>query len=128
MTIRPKVAETDVAKVVVAWLRNQHWDVHQEVAPGGGGSPRADIVGVQGRRLYVVEVKTAFSLAVVEQAMGWLRSAHYVSVAVPAWTVNGAGRGVISRVAKTLCSKAAYLDNRGRRAYVSRHNDQFEHK
>lgn len=98
MSPREKFAETDVARPVVAWLRDQHWDVHQEVAPGGGGSRRADVVAAQGRVLYVVEVKVTLSLELIEQAMGWLQSAHYVSVAVPYNVLHRSGRGVLQFV------------------------------
>lgn len=92
------MSETDIARPVVAWLRDKLWDVHQEVCIGGGG-PRADIVGVQGRLLYVVEVKATLGLAVIEQAMGWRDHAHYVAVAVPRPRRVATGR----RFAEQLC-------------------------
>lgn len=75
------VKETDLAAAVVAHLRDQEWDVHQEV--GGAYGSRADIVAVRGPLLYVVEVKSTLGLAVIGQARGWLHQANYVGVAVP---------------------------------------------
>lgn len=75
------IAETDVAAVVVAYLRDLGWDVHQEV--GGAYGPRADIVAVRGPLLYVVEVKTTLGLALIEQGQSWLHRAHLVSIAAP---------------------------------------------
>jgi hypothetical protein len=75
-----KRVETDVARPIVGWLESMHWDVYQEVLCGG---PRADIVALQGRLIWVVEVKTTLTLDVIEQAHNWLDHAHYVSIAVP---------------------------------------------
>jgi hypothetical protein len=75
-----KRIETDVARPIVGWLESMQWDVYQEVLCGG---PRADIVALQGRLIWVVEVKTTLTLDVIEQAHNWLDHAHYVSIAVP---------------------------------------------
>lgn len=78
--VRP--TETDLARVVVAWLQDLRWDVYQEVGYGGGG-PRADIVAKQGPLVWVIETKAAFGLNVLGQAHAWRGNAHRVSIAVP---------------------------------------------
>lgn len=84
----PKPPETEIAAPVVAWLRDLDWEVYQEVQLPGGR--RADIVGVRGPLVWVVEVKASVSLQLLEQAIEWLRFAHYVSIAAPPgkWQVN----------------------------------------
>ena len=72
--------EADLAKVVVSWLNEQHWDVYQEVQIHGFGGV-ADIVAVQGPLVWVIECKTSLSLTVMEQASVW--RVHFRSVAVP---------------------------------------------
>ncbi len=72
-------SETELARKVVDWLQDQHWEVYQEVDMGA----IADIVAVQGRLTWVIECKLSMGLAVMEQASNWIGEAHYVSVAVP---------------------------------------------
>lgn len=77
------MSERELAAAVVAWLEGG-WDVYQEVA---GNCGVADIVAVDkdGPRLWIIECKTSFSLAVLSQAWHWIKAgaAHRVSVAVP---------------------------------------------
>ena len=77
-----KYKETEIAEVVIAYLRNLQWEIHEEVQVFSGG-PIADIVGVQGGISYVVETKTALGLPVIAQAQAWKSYANYVSVGVP---------------------------------------------
>lgn len=79
--------ETALGRVVVAWLKDWGWDVYQEVqvAPYG---PVADIVATRGPLVQVVECKTAMSLRLLDQALGWGGLAHYVSLATPAWALG----------------------------------------
>ncbi|KKN47175.1 hypothetical protein LCGC14_0665710 [marine sediment metagenome] len=74
------MSEQELAKHVVAWLEEQHWDVYQEVQIFRGGKV-ADIIAVRGSLLWVIECKKSLSLAVMEQASYW--RTHYRSVAVP---------------------------------------------
>jgi hypothetical protein len=74
--------EASLAARVVDWLSEQGWTVYQEVQLGYAGRI-ADIVAVQNRLVWVVECKTAFGAAVVDQAWHWTGLANYVSVAVP---------------------------------------------
>lgn len=71
-----------LAEKVVAYLQDLHWDVYQEVKPKGFGEV-ADIVAVQSNRVWIIEVKMSFSLAVIAQAYNWRNFAHWVSIAVP---------------------------------------------
>jgi hypothetical protein len=75
-------SEEDFASSVVAWLKDQHWVVYQEVEPHRSGSI-ADIIAVQGAVVWIVETKLSFNPEVLWQATQWAQHAHYVSVAVP---------------------------------------------
>lgn len=92
------VKEEDIAGIVVRYLEQQGWDVYQEVSPRHGGG-RADIVALRGPLVRVVEVKTSFTAALVEQAWNWIWWAHYVHVAVPSHKVTRhvPGRAVLRR-------------------------------
>lgn len=72
--------ETDLAKPVIAWLIEQHWDVYQEVQFGYGGCV-ADIVARRNNVLWIIECKTSYTFDVLEQATRW--PVHFRSVAVP---------------------------------------------
>ncbi len=73
--------ETELAKPVVAWLQEQHWDVYQEVQLRQYGGV-ADIIAVQGAQVWAIECKTSLTLGVMDQASLW--RVHFRSVAVPA--------------------------------------------
>lgn len=75
-----KPTETDVAAVLVSYLERNGADVYQEVTVRGGV---ADIVARVGVELWIVEVKTSLSLALVIQAMERRRQAHRVYIAAP---------------------------------------------
>ena len=76
--------ETDVAKPICDWLAAEGWEVYTEVVVDTLG-PRADIVAINGNLSWIIEVKTHYSLRLLNQAMLWLqrRRSNYVSVAVP---------------------------------------------
>lgn len=94
-------SEEQFAATVVAWLRDQKWEVYQEVQPERDGS-RADIVAVQNRILWVVETKLNYSLELLWQAKQWLGFAHYVSIAVPYGSARSRGRDMTLTVCKAL--------------------------
>lgn len=77
---REPVSEQKLAAVVVAYLENVGADVYQEVAVSGGV---ADIVARVQHEIWIVEVKTSFSLALLAQAMDRRRLAHRVYIAAP---------------------------------------------
>jgi hypothetical protein len=77
---KPRLAETDVAAPVVAWLKDLGWEVFQEVDFLGN---RADIVARQDMTIWVIEVKCNLNLEVLSQANRWVPYAQRVSVAVP---------------------------------------------
>lgn len=79
-TRRSAVKETEVAACVVRMLKAGGWTVYQEVQTSGGA---ADIVGVNGDRTCIVEVKNSLSLDLIGQAWQWMRwgAASFVSVA-----------------------------------------------
>lgn len=76
-------AESDLAAPVIAYLEDLKWEVYQEVQCGSFGSI-ADLVAVQGRVVWVIELKRVLNFEVIAQAAYWTRYAHYASVAVPA--------------------------------------------
>ena len=73
-------SEQDVASVVVAWLESLGADVYQEVTVRGGV---ADIVARVGAEIWIVEVKTSLSLALLVQSYERRRLCHRVYVAAP---------------------------------------------
>lgn len=75
-----KRTEVDIAGAVVAWLRDAGWTVYQEVRVGYLGR-RIDLVAELDRRLWVIECKRTHNFTVVEQAMYWIGTAQWVSVA-----------------------------------------------
>lgn len=90
-----RISETDLAKRVIQWLVEQHWDVYQEVE-FRNQSGVADIVAVRDGRLWIIECKTSLTWSVLEQAEKW--HAHFRSVAVP--DSNGRGRTTALKVAR----------------------------
>jgi hypothetical protein len=73
-------SEQQVAEIVVAWLEAAGADVYQEVEVSGGV---ADIVARQQAEIWIVEVKTSLSLALIAQGMERRRLAHRVFIAAP---------------------------------------------
>ncbi len=80
MTRRREMNEQQVGEIVVAWLEALGADVYQEVECPGGV---ADVVARVRAELWIVEVKTSFSLALLFQAMERRREAHRVYIAAP---------------------------------------------
>ena len=72
--------EADVAKPVVEWLLEQHWEIYQEVQFSPYGRV-ADIVAVRHKLMWIIEVKKTFSVSVLEQAYKW--PVPLRSVAIP---------------------------------------------
>ena len=68
--------ETDLAAVVIEYLKDLKWDVHQEV----GG---IDIVAVQNGLVWGIECKLGLGLKVIEQATRNRVWVHHSSIAVP---------------------------------------------
>jgi hypothetical protein len=73
------IKETDLAEKVVNWLKEQGWEVYQEVTYGSV----ADIVATKNNIIWIIECKTAFGIQVINQALAWVGCAHYISIAVP---------------------------------------------
>lgn len=96
-----KTAETDIGKVVVAWLESQHWECFQEVS-AGYGCPVCDIIARQGKLLWVVELKKSLTFDVLAQAEWWRRSVHFASVAVPSTNTRSRGRSLAIKTAASL--------------------------
>lgn len=73
-------SEAELAAVFVAWLRQEGWDVYEEVC---FGQCAADIVATRAGLVWVIETKRSLGFGVLEQARNWRPYAHYVSVGVP---------------------------------------------
>jgi hypothetical protein len=77
-----KPTEAEVAALVVAYLESCGHDVYQEVAVRGGVADIVCLVG-RGREVWDVEVKTGWSLDLLEQCVERRHVAHRVFAAVP---------------------------------------------
>lgn len=77
------MTEQELAKHIIEWLEERDWEVYQEVS-SGDLCPVADIVAVRNGLTWIIETKTTYGLAVINQACHWLSrfSANYISVAV----------------------------------------------
>jgi len=73
----------------VQWLRDQQFEVYQEVE---GPRGRADIVATCGPLVAVVELKVTLSFELLWQARRWRSSAHQVWVGVPQSKRHDTGR------------------------------------
>jgi hypothetical protein len=75
-------SETELGPPLVAWLEAQGWDVYQEVQAKSYDSI-CDMVAVQGKLLWTIEMKRTLSLEVINQAWWWRGRSNFSSVAVP---------------------------------------------
>lgn len=71
--------EEKLAEQTINWLSAQNWEIYQEVQVFQYGHV-ADIVAKQNNLIWIVECKLSLSLAVIEQAVGWKKMAHFVSI------------------------------------------------
>lgn len=72
-------AETALGRAAVAWLKEKGFEVYQEVEL----HYRADIVGVRGDDVAIIECKTTLGLDVIAQADEWRPHVHFRFVCVP---------------------------------------------
>ena len=72
------MSEAATAREVVTELQRQGYDTYEEVTVA---SRRADIVGVRGSVLMVVECKVSLSLKLLDQLLPWKGEANYVVAA-----------------------------------------------
>ncbi len=91
-----KVAETELYAPVKAHLEAAGYAVKAEVGP-------ADVVGVCGEALVVVELKAGFSLVLLQQAVARQKLTDLVYVAVPRWSGRSGWRAF--RANTDLCKK-----------------------
>jgi hypothetical protein len=70
-------SEADMARSVVSELQRQGYTTYEEVSYGYGGK-RADIVGVRGPVVAIVECKTKLSLKLLDQLADWRGCAHLI--------------------------------------------------
>lgn len=72
----------DLFPPVKEWLEEHGYDVFSDVESDYGCN-RADVVGVCGPVVAVVQLKTALSVNVIGQAIDWLPYANIVYIGVP---------------------------------------------
>jgi hypothetical protein len=77
--------ESELAAVVVDWLKVLKYEVYQEVTNPWG---RADIVAVNGPVTWVIETKMTLGFGVFDQACRYIGLANYISVATPSIYTN----------------------------------------
>ncbi len=73
-------SEKEVASHIISYLRNNGYEIYQEVPIGGGA---IDIVATQDSLIVAIETKTNLGLDVLEQASSWLGHANMVYCGVP---------------------------------------------
>lgn len=92
-----KVAETDLYPAVKALLEGQGYEVKAEIGA-------ADIVAVRGSEApVIVELKTAFSLALIHQAIERLKITDLVYVAIAEWKGRSGWKAFVAN--RTLCRR-----------------------
>lgn len=75
--MRADISEAELARSVVTELQRQGFTTYEEVI-GGYGEKRADIVGVRGPVVAIVECKTSLSLRLLDQLAAWRGRAHLI--------------------------------------------------
>lgn len=74
--------ETELGERVIEWIQEKRpkWDIYQELSLGYARKV-ADIVCIKNDLVWVIELKTSFTLEVIKQAWEW--DVDYRTVAVP---------------------------------------------
>lgn len=83
--------EKELAKAVVSWLQEQHWDVWQEVQFHTYGATN-DIYAMYGKISWAIECKLTLNLKVIEQA--YRSRAVIKSIAIPHRNSNSFGEKI----------------------------------
>ncbi|OIP84297.1 MAG: hypothetical protein AUK37_05770 [Rhodobacterales bacterium CG2_30_65_12] len=112
----PRPRETDLYAPVKAHLEAAGYEVKAEVGP-------ADVVGVMGEALVVVELKAGFSLTLLRQAVARQKLTDHVYVAVPRWQGRAGWRAFKGNV--DLCKRlgVGVLSVRLEDGFVQTHAD-----
>jgi hypothetical protein len=93
--------ETELAQHIIEFVERLGWEVYQEVQLHPN-SKVADILATNNLgEVWIIETKTTFGLAVIEQAYYW--SVHYRSIGIPALI----GRGYQNRKKRSFGYKVA---------------------
>jgi len=90
-------SEAEMAKIVVQHLRDNEWEVYQEVQPPHSHAT-ADIVATRGAIVWIIECKRSMSIDLLAQAWEWHGWAHRVSIAVPALRMGHGRRAFLKRI------------------------------
>lgn len=103
-------SEAALARSVVTELQRLGYETYEEVALGYG-SKRADVVGVRGPVVAIVECKTAMSLRLLDQLCEWDGYAHYLIGAVPYYRRGRAVFRLLHAIGAGLWSVGQYSDS-----------------
>lgn len=80
---QPKIkTEVELTSAVANWLITQGWAVYLEVQCSVKLG-RADIVAIKNGEVWIIESKMGMSLELLDQAIDWQDSGHFVSMAIP---------------------------------------------
>ncbi|MZR12713.1 hypothetical protein GQE99_06730 [Maritimibacter sp. DP07] len=112
--------ETDLYHPVKSWLEGLGYEVKAEIGP-------ADVVALRkGAEPVVVELKTGFSLTLLQQAVARQSVSDWVYVAVPRWTGRAGYRAFKGNVG--LCKRLGLgvLSVRAEDGFVQVHADPSE--
>ncbi len=94
---KPTLAETDLYSPIKAWLEALGYEVKAEVGP-------ADVVAQRGdQEPLIVELKTGFSLTLLQQAVARQAVTDTVYVAVPRWSGKASWRAFKGNIG--LCKR-----------------------
>jgi hypothetical protein len=85
------MTEAEIGRAVVTELQRQGYVTYEEVSAGLGGK-RADVVGLRGRVLMLVECKRTLSLRLLDQLVTWRNAANYTVAAIEKGRVGEAVR------------------------------------
>lgn len=80
--MKSKMTEIDLAAKVIEWLKDQKWEIYQEVSLGYANAV-VDIVALRDGVTWAIETKLSLSLALLEQAHNLIWYSNYVSIAIP---------------------------------------------
>lgn len=73
-------SEKQLAEAVIWWLKDQQWEIYQEVPVGNGV---ADIVAKRGPVMWLIETKLSMSFQLLKQLDDRVGSVHMTSAAIP---------------------------------------------
>lgn len=97
--------EAELTARLAEWLKGIGWTPYSEIqCPGKAGC--ADIVALQDNQTWVFEVKLEMCLDLLDQALDWVDTGHYVSIVVPPIAKYGSYNNRFGAAIKFFCKTA----------------------